>query len=107
MSIVVNTALEIAVGTGQYMRTYNWSFYRNIIGGQLLVATMSDSIEYNRKSTTTDINGKQGSVWDIKAVSQVLRNTSNKGSKYGKWNFNSLHNKKQNQLVTSTLAGFR
>ncbi|MCB2293595.1 hypothetical protein LGK95_08675 [Clostridium algoriphilum] len=74
----VNTVSSSAVqGTGQYVRTYNWSFYRSLLFGKdLLVATMSDSIEFSRKSTTASINGTIGSIWDIKANSQVQRNTS-------------------------------
>lgn len=60
----------------EYIRNYKWDFYLPSDSSKHL-AKMTDSVEFTRKSSAVDIDGKQGSVWDIKNVSHLERNLSN------------------------------
>ena len=60
----------------EYIRNYKWDFYLPSDSSKHL-DKMTDSVEFTRKSSTVDIDGKQGSVWDIKNVSHLERNLSN------------------------------
>ncbi|HWO77769.1 MAG TPA: hypothetical protein VNM69_18025 [Bacillus sp. (in: firmicutes)] len=51
---------------GGYYRTHNWTFYGGI-GNKMKMGTYSTVHHLNRKSSNANINGKNGSIWDVKA----------------------------------------
>lgn len=53
--------------SGGYYRTYTWDF-TNITG--LKSGTFTTTLHFDRKSSSADINGTKGSVWDIKAFNE-------------------------------------
>lgn len=69
LKTIQDTPVQYAKGSGAATRNYNWSFSTG--------AKLTSTVEFNRASAYADINGKQGSVWDIKAISQIENTVTN------------------------------
>ncbi|HZG59348.1 MAG TPA: hypothetical protein VEY68_02395 [Anoxybacillus sp.] len=54
--------------SGGHWRTYSWSFYSPITS--LKAGTFTTSLHFDRKSSSANINGKTGSIWDIRAFNE-------------------------------------
>jgi hypothetical protein len=54
--------------SGGYWRDYKWTYYHPYIG--IKSGVFTSSLHFDRKSYGADINGVQGSVWDIHSFNQ-------------------------------------
>jgi len=61
-------AMAVASGSS-YTNTYHFNFYNKT--SKKKESVLTNSLQLNRKSSSTTINGKKGSVWDVKSISQV------------------------------------
>lgn len=68
-SIFVAPTAQAAIASqpkGGHYKTYNWTFYSTLGGVKSKLGTFSSVNHLTRKSSDTSINGKKGSVWDVK-----------------------------------------
>ncbi|MFE4384938.1 hypothetical protein ACFRPD_36115, partial [Streptomyces cyaneofuscatus] len=54
--------------SGGYYRTYSWKFYHPIT--RLQAGTYTSTLHFDRKSSSANVDGKTGSVWDIASFNQ-------------------------------------
>ncbi|APC42824.1 hypothetical protein [Clostridium estertheticum] len=64
------------VGTGSLVHIFNYSNYAIVSGVKRVISTLTENIEFTRKSDNTMISttadtAKVGSIWDITATSQL------------------------------------
>ncbi len=64
----VNT-IAASAKAGDEFKTYTWDHKKN----STLLATLSTNVTLKRKSSNATINGKKGSVWDVRTFTQLER----------------------------------